>query len=127
MERAACVLGKLGVADEEKLAQAGWPLAVGRRLASRTRPLQLVGTRLVIGVEDAVWQSQLFTLREQILRRLEQVLGRRLVTALEFRVAVPRPGVRREELPARAPDEADGIADPVLRSLYKASRKRAAG
>jgi hypothetical protein len=125
MERAARVLGKLGIAGEEKLAQAAWPLAVGRRLAQRTAPLQLVGTRLVIRVEDAVWQSQLFTLREQILTRLEQVLGRRLVNALEFRVAIPRPGVHRAETPVRSADEADGIADPVLRTLYKASRKRA--
>ncbi|HET8547640.1 MAG TPA: DUF721 domain-containing protein [Bryobacteraceae bacterium] len=127
MERASRVVGKLGGAGEEKLAQAAWPLAVGRRLASRTRPVHLAGTRLIINVEDAVWQSQLFTLREQILNRLEHVLGRRLVTALEFRVAIPRAGVSREELPARAPDEADGITDPVLRSLYRASRKRAPG
>jgi hypothetical protein len=127
MERAARVLGKLGVADEEKLAQAAWPLAVGRRLAGRTGPVHLAGTRLVVTVEDAIWQSQLFTLREQILSRLEHVLGRRLVTALEFRVVIPRPGVRREERPTRGPDEAEGIVDPVLRTLYKASRKRATG
>jgi hypothetical protein len=127
MERAARVLGKLGVADDEKLAQAAWPVAVGRRLASRTGPVHLIGTRLVVSVEDAVWQSQLYTLREQIMGRLEHVLGRRLVTALEFRVAVPRPGARRDETPARACDEADGISDPVLRVLYKASRKRASG
>lgn len=127
MERAARVLGKLGVAGEEKLAQAAWPVAVGKRLASRTGPVHLIGSRLVVYVEDAVWQSQLYTLREQIMGRLEQVLGRRLVTALEFRVAVPKPGVRREETASHLFDEADGISDPVFRGLYKASRKRASG
>jgi hypothetical protein len=127
MERAARVLGKLRFADEEKLAQAAWPAAVGKRLASRTGPVHLVGTRLVVSVQDGVWQSQLFSIRDQILNRLEHVVGRRLVTALEFRVAIPRPGAAREEIPARAPDEADRIADPVLRLVYKASRKRAAG
>ena len=127
MERAARVLGKMGVAGEEKLAQAAWPLAVGRRLASRTGPVHLEGRRLVVSVQDAIWQSQLFALREQILKRLEEVLGRRLVTALEFRVAVPRPGVQREVETQRSNDEADGIADPMMRRLYTASRTRATG
>jgi hypothetical protein len=61
----------------------------------------------------------------QILSILERNLGRGLVEDLEFRV-VPR---RRE--PQRATsalpvlDEAESITDPVLRKLYKVSRKKA--
>ena len=52
--------------------------------------------------------------------------GRGLVDDLEFRV-IPR---RREPLMARASmagvsDEADTIEDPVLRDLYKISRRKA--
>ena len=50
----------------------------------------LVRNRLVVEVEDAVWQRQLWTLRGQILQRMEQVLGRKIVEEIEFRIAVPR-------------------------------------
>jgi hypothetical protein len=90
----------------------------------------MVRTRLVVEVEDNVWQRQLFALSGQILRNLEKALGGGLVEDLEFKV-VPR---RREpqravrSAPAATPlfdDEADRIADPVLRVIYRASRKKA--
>ena len=134
MERAGRVIGKLngksgmsrhGLTDEQ-LALAAWPVAVGERLALRTTPVTLVRDRLVIQVEDAVWQRQLFALRSQILDQLENVAGRRLVEQLEFRVAVPRrqPPARAESL-GPSTDEADGIRDVYLRDIYKAARKKA--
>jgi predicted nucleic acid-binding Zn ribbon protein len=119
----------------EELAIAAWPDAVGKKLAAHTRAARMVRTRLVVEVEDATWQRQLFTLSRHILGNLEKSLGRGLVEDVEFRV-VPR---RRE--PQRAQqaisiagenptgallaDDADGIADPVMRGIYKASRKKA--
>ena len=125
MERASRVLGKLGAASDEQLAQAAWPLAVGRRLAARTGPVTLCGSRLVVSVEDAVWQSQLYSLREHILANLERSLGRRIVTALEFRVALPRPRPQPETQPRASADEAESIADSMMRNVYRAARKRA--
>jgi hypothetical protein len=129
MERAGRVLGKLkltehGIGDEE-LARSAWPLAVGKRIASRTGHVSLVRSRLVVEVEDMIWQRQLFTLRGQILAKIEQTLGRQIVTELEFRIAVPRRAPQREETHARSTDDADEITNPVLRNLYKASRKKA--
>jgi hypothetical protein len=50
------------------------------------------------------------------------------VEELEFRIGIPRrqPG-RAEERTGSMPlyDEADGIRDPVFRSIYKSSRKKA--
>ena len=81
----------------------------------------------MIEVEDRIWQRQLFTLSTQILGRLEKNLGRGVVEDLEFRIVPGRrePGRAAASVPALAPDEAAGIADPVLRSIYRASRKRA--
>jgi hypothetical protein len=73
-----------------------------------------------------VWQRQLFTLRHQILGRIEQVLGRKLVEELEFRIATPRRmPVRAEHASSALTDEADSILDPTFRAVYKAARKRA--
>ena len=104
---------------------AAWPVAVGKKIAAKTTAVGMVRERLIIEVEDHVWQRQLFTLRDQILRGLEKATGRRLVEQLEFRIAVPkRQPVRAEVRTARA-DEADGIRDPFLRDIYKAARRKA--
>src|SRR3954465_763582 len=123
MERAGRVVGKMKVATDEQLAQARCPRAVGKKIASHTGNVSLIRNRLVIEVEDAIWQRQLFTLRGQILARLEQVLGRQIVQELEFRIAIPRRAPQREEgTPSRlgtgTADEADAIRNQGLRNLY---------
>ncbi|HTQ54988.1 MAG TPA: DUF721 domain-containing protein [Bryobacteraceae bacterium] len=132
MERASRLIGKLNsggdAIDTDSLARAAWPLAVGRKVAARTRAARMVRTRLIVEVEDPIWKKQLLSLSGQILGNLERHLGRGIVEDLEFRV-IP---LRRE--PQRAlvsqpalesRDEADGIADPVLRHIYKNARKKA--
>jgi predicted nucleic acid-binding Zn ribbon protein len=110
-----------------ELACAAWPQAVGKRIAAHTRASRMVRTRLIVEVEDFIWQRQLFALTPYILRNLEKSVGGGLVEDLEFRI-VPRrrePQRAAQAVPALVPDEADGIADPVLRGIYKASRKKA--
>jgi hypothetical protein len=129
MQRAGRVLGNLklakqGVSDEE-MVRSAWPAAVGRKIAVRTHAVGMVRNRLVVEVEDAVWQRQLWTLRGQILKRFEQVLGRTIVEELEFKIAVPRIKPVRADVSHVSNDEADLILDPTFRSVYKAARKRA--
>ena len=129
MERASRLIGKLsGPIDLDDLARAAWPLAVGKKVAARTRPARMVRTRLIVEVEDPVWRNQLFTLSRQILTNLERHLGPGIVEDLEFRVIPPRRDAQRAEVaqPALAAlDDADQIADPLMRKMYKLARKRA--
>jgi hypothetical protein len=129
MERAGRVLGNLAISrrefTDEQIALAAWSVAVGKRLALRTNPVRLVRNRLVVEVEDAVWQRQLFALRYQIIPRIETAAGRRIVEELEFRVAIPRRQPERAETSRTPADEADGILDPTMRNIYKASRRKA--
>ena len=132
MERASRLIGKLGnTISTEELARAAWPSAVGRRIAARTRAWRMVRASLIVEVEDAVWQRQLNSLRRQILNNLERKLGPGAVTDLEFRIVPRRIEPQRatqagesEPLFASA-DEADQIRDPVLRLIYRRSRKKA--
>jgi predicted nucleic acid-binding Zn ribbon protein len=130
MERASKLIGGLRLPSEtitaEEVACAAWADAVGKKIASYTRAARMVRTRLIVEVEDHIWQRQLFSLSRQILKNLEKQIGPGIVEDVEFRI-VPR---RRE--PQRAmhsvrnlTDEAELIADPVLRGIYKASRQRA--
>lgn len=125
MECAGKLLRRLklpaGSLTPESLARAAWPLAVGARLATHTRPVSLYGSRLVVEVEDAVWQRQLNTLRKAILEKMQAICGAEPVTEIEFRVGIPRRLPQRAEAPA---DEAERIADPSLRRVYRISRQR---
>jgi hypothetical protein len=136
MERAARIIqhNKLSkkVFSEEDLTRAVWPAAVGKAVAAHTCRLTLVRTTLVVEVEDAIWQRQLFTLRSQILDRLRRVTGSDMVQDLEFRIAVKRRQPQRAETrqsPAAQSnmpyDEADTIQDAVLKKVYRLSRKKA--
>jgi predicted nucleic acid-binding Zn ribbon protein len=128
MERAGRLISKLklpaGSVSLEDLACAGWPAAVGKRIAAHARAVSLAGNRLVVEVEDLIWQRQLCVLEGQILRRLEEVVGQSVVRKVEFRVSPPRRQPRRAEEPSPAKDEADQIQDPLLRAIYREQRRR---
>jgi hypothetical protein len=61
------------------------------------------------------------------LANLEKAIGTEIVKDVELRVMPPRVGPKREEAAAAmggALDEAEDIADPGLRRIYKAARSR---
>lgn len=131
MERAGKALAKLknsAIITPDELALAAWPAAVGERIAAHAAPKALVRGCLVVEAEDGVWQKQLFHLRFAILAKITELIGTGTVTDVEFRIARGTP--RRPPQPARthgenaSGDEADSIKDPVLRVLYKQSRKK---
>ena len=131
MERASKLIRGLGLPGEtltvDELACAAWPVAVGKRVAAHTRAAKLVRKKLIVEVEDAIWRNQLFTLSRQILTNIAKSVGPNLVEDLEFKVMPRRrePARATVSIPAPLLDEADGIADPVLRDIYRVARKRA--
>jgi len=129
MERASRIIGKLNVAEPplspEQVVLSAWPRAVGKRLAQNARAIKLVRTRLVIEVEDQVWQRNLFTLSRHILANITKHVGPDVVNDLEFRV-IPRrrgPQLAHSATPLLH-DDADAIQDPGLRRIYKSARRR---
>jgi hypothetical protein len=133
MERAGRILTGLkstaSSVPAEALACKVWETAVGKKILAHAKAVRLADRTLIVEVEDAVWQRQLSTLKPHIVRKIGELVGRAMVSDVEFRVAVPRRMPDRAERHdhARTPlfDEADGIHDPVLRRLYIISRKRA--
>jgi len=128
MQRAARLLSKIKLQNAklapEEFAEAVWPAAVGKRLAMRTGPVKLYGRKLVVEVDDAIWQKQLTTMAGQILTKLQGLSGPGMIEALEFQVGTPRRGPQVAFSLDRADDRADGITDPIFRQLYLASRER---
>jgi len=130
MQRAGTLIGKLklppGMADPETRARAVWALAVGKRILRYTRATMLVRDKLVVEVEDMVWQRQLATMRPLLVHNLNQALGEALVADIDFRHTPARikPRMAESARPKAIHDEADAIADPVMRMLYKRSAQR---
>jgi predicted nucleic acid-binding Zn ribbon protein len=136
MERAARLFKDKRLSRElmtdEDIVRAAWACAVGKSIASHTSRLRLVRETLVVEVEDAVWQKQLYALSKQILGRLAKFTGNCQITDIEFRVAIPRRQIQRVEssnpdlfhLGTSSADEAEAIHDPVLKKVYQLSRKK---
>jgi Dna[CI] antecedent DciA-like protein len=130
MERASRLLGNVKLPGEtyssEDLARAAWASAVGKKIAAHARASRMVRSSLIVEVEDEVWRMQLYGLRAQILSSLAKHIGRGHVEELEFRVVPSRRGPQRAASAAGGvEDEAERIADPGLRRLYRLDRTKA--
>jgi len=130
MERAGTVIarwkGSPASVPLRELARASWSVAVGKRIAAHTTGVEIVRKHLIVSVDDHVWRRQLWALRDQLLENLAEALGAGVVEALEIRVTPRRMGPGRAGIsPVGASDEAEQIGDPMLRRLYKVSRKGA--
>ena len=104
----------------ELRACAAWKVAAGKKIAEHTRAMALVRGKLVVQVEDPVWQRQLSTLSRTLVSNLEKVLGEALITDIDFR-PMPR---RREPQRAERAIGRESVQDPVLDMLYRQSRKK---
>jgi hypothetical protein len=136
MERAARIVNSSKITNkllaDDQIARAVWPTAVGKVIAAHTSRMRMVRSTLVVEVEDATWQKQLFTLSRQILERLRKVTGSDSISDIEFRVGIPRREPRRADGSASPlfgavdpSDEAEQIQDAVLKKVYRLSRKKA--
>src|SRR6478736_3732366 len=117
MEPASRLMGKLNFPPDsvsgEALICAAWSAAVGKRIALHARAQRVVRTKLIVAVDDSVWQKQLFTMSRMILAKLGDSIGNGVIDELEFRVAPAKRGPQRAA--SVSADEADRIEDPSLR------------
>ena len=83
------ILQAAGDAPEvvEAACIAAWKHAAGEGLRDHAVPLSFNDKTLVVGVADSTWRQQLQSLSSQLLSRVNSILGRPLVSRVEFRVA----------------------------------------
>lgn len=132
MERASRILGKLQIKPVEvagvktyHLAPGAWAAAVGKKIASHTKPAFLQNGTLTVDVEDAVWQTQLRTLEPSILPRIEKIVGSNIIERIEFRLTPPRRQAAVASAAHPVADESTAISDPVMRRVYQTARRKA--
>lgn len=126
------ILAAAGASDEvvEAACIAAWKHIVGERLGNHAVPVQLQNQKLVVVVEDNIWQRQLEQMRGQLLFRLNSLLGQTLVKSIELRVdprtlakvRTTREGPKKERPDYKVPGEvltaAAWIEDVELRRAF---------
>ena len=90
----ANMLRPVPLSDEK--VRCAWRMAVGSGLARVTQATLGATGRLVVVLDDARWQDEVYRSRALILERLQRVLGEETVTGLDLRVP-------RSETPHRRP------------------------
>jgi hypothetical protein len=113
----------------EAAAIAAWKHAAGEGLKEHAVPLKLEARTLTIAVADAIWQKQLHSMRGQLLFRVNSILGKPLVSALDFVIdpklakpLVEQPPKGEElpdnEVPLELWSAANAIQDKELRKKF---------
>lgn len=113
---------------------AAWSRCAGDLLKMRTAPVNFTANRLVIAVEDKIWQRNLEDLSPKMLVKLNMSLGQGTVKFIEFRVNKKAIDAIRErnqnankttETPVEAPlsliKAADAITNVNLREQFLSS------
>jgi len=70
----------------ETAAVVAWNHVAGEGLRQQTAPIGVQQHRLIVAVTDAIWKRQLESMCGQLLFRLNSLLGRGVVTFIEFQV-----------------------------------------
>jgi len=121
-------------ADSEEVAEAAsiaaWKHVAGAGLVNHALPVQLQNKKLIVVVEDNIWQRQLEQMRGQFLFRVNSLLGQPLVKSIELRIdpktlanaREDREGTKMERPDYKIPEElvtaAAGIQDVELRRAF---------
>jgi predicted nucleic acid-binding Zn ribbon protein len=90
------VLGRLGAPPRAgvEVVFDQWDEVVGAQMAARTRPVSIDGETLVVACDDPALTTHVRFLEPQLVARLAELSGARLITRVEVRVARRR-GPRR--------------------------------
>ena len=120
-------------AIRETAAMVGWNHVAGDGLRQQTEPIGLQQNRLIVAVADDIWRRQIESMSAQLVFRLSALLGKGVVTFIEFRVdpkavqaakdrhqaAQGRPMPEREmPIPFELVSAAAAIQDSKLRKAF---------
>jgi hypothetical protein len=107
------------VGDSPDVAEAAviaaWKYTTGEGLRRHAVAKQLDGKTLVVEVRDAIWQNQLRLMKNQLVFRVNSILGQPMLSNIDMRV---NPSALRIE---RKPPHADIVDNEVPIELWSAA------
>jgi len=89
----ADVLRDLGLSKKlsEQRAVVEWNDIVGRRVAEHARALRVDNGRLFVEVDSSVWSQELTLMKRNILRQINDRIGRKAIDNIHFVLGGARP------------------------------------
>lgn len=69
---------------EENFAIVYWDQAVGKEISERTEPFKITKGILFVKVKDPVWRNELQFFKEEIIKKLNDKIGRNIVKEIKF-------------------------------------------
>lgn len=123
------ILRSIGNDPEVATAAAitAWKRAAGDGLRQHAIPLQLQNDSLIVAVADAVWQKQLGAMKDQLVYKVNSILGKALVKRIELVIdpqvvkACPQNVMKDKphtDVPIELMTAANAIADHRLRRQF---------
>jgi predicted nucleic acid-binding Zn ribbon protein len=87
----ADVVRNLGIAKKlsEQRAVVEWAEIVGREVAGHARALRVEGGKLFVEVDSSVWSQELTLMKRNILREINDRIGRKAVDNIHFVLGGP--------------------------------------
>jgi predicted nucleic acid-binding Zn ribbon protein len=87
------VIRDLGLSKKlsEQRAVVEWPDIVGRRVAEHARAVRVDGGRLLVEVDSPVWSQELTLMKRNILREINDRIGRKAIDNVHFVLGGARP------------------------------------
>ena len=71
--------------EEQRLLEV-WQKAVGPQISVQTRPDRLKRNTLFVKVSSSVWMQQLHILKQEIIEKINQLLGKELIKNIHFSI-----------------------------------------
>ena len=71
---------------DQAMVFAAWRQTAGEKLSERTKPVEFVDNRLIIGVADETWRRHLEDMIPQMLVKINGTLGQGTVKRIEFKL-----------------------------------------
>jgi hypothetical protein len=114
----------------EIAAKLAWTRAAGDGLRRHAIPFRLFRKTLVVSVADNIWQKQMQSMSDELITRINKLLGQRVVEEIEFRIdpatveqvrgksqTLSTPN-KPEPIPEELVTAASEITDPDLRERF---------
>jgi len=80
------IFNKPGVKEKfnENLAIAYWDSVVGREISRHTDPQKVVAGTIFVKVDDATWRNELTFFKNEIIQKLNQKIGKKVINEIKF-------------------------------------------
>lgn len=69
---------------DENLSIAFWDTCVGKEIARHTEPQKVVKGTMFVRVDNDVWRNELTFLKNEIIQKLNQKVGKKAIREIKF-------------------------------------------